>query len=51
MKCSNCGQELEKDAVFCTSCGNAIVRKTSNGNIKKVVFGTFVIIIGACSFI
>lgn len=51
MKCSNCGQELEKDAVFCTSCGNTIVRKTSNEKIKKVVFSTFVSIIGASSFI
>lgn len=30
MKCSKCGQELEKDAVFCTACGSAVVRKSVN---------------------
>lgn len=56
--CTNCGNELEENAIMCSKCGKMVNNNTSNGNTKKkglpawaivlIVFGgiIFISIIG-----
>lgn len=36
--CSNCGQQLDDNAVFCNNCGNSLSNQVSNNNTENTSF-------------
>ena len=37
MKCSNCGAELEQDAVFCINCGQRVEESISDNTVTSEI--------------
>ena len=59
--CTNCGEELEQDAEFCTKCGTAVskqdsvqqdsIQEVSEENSKKSGLGTASMILGIIAIV